>query len=288
MRAVVDTSALASFIAAAREVSAGQGDPVTAWEAYERGQHEVFARYFAGWGKAERRPAAAAAMVQTAERLTTAGLDWPGLLQDVAARMTALVPTDHEIPVVVFVGMGTSNGWVTQLRGQETVFLAAELAAPPPFDAVLIAHELTHALQYLMHPGWAAEDYALGALAFAEGLGTYVSALAYPGHGDNEYLWVDASHREWLRDCEQAWPTAAAALRDVADEPCGGAAERQFFSIGSSGEIASVPSRFGYYAGLRVVRDLATEMSPTELLALDVPQAQTLLRRRLDELLAQG
>jgi hypothetical protein len=280
MRAVVDTSALESFIVAAGEVSAGKADPVTAWDAYERRHLDVFARYFEGWGKPERRPAAAAAMAETAERLASTATDWPGLLEDVAARMTELVPADLEIPVVVFVGMGASNGWVTQLHGRETVFLAAEIAAPPPFDEVLIAHEVTHAVQDLMHPVWAAEDYALGALAFAEGLATHVSALAYPGHADDEYLWFDASHQQWLRDCEQAWPTAAAAFGHVVDEPSGAPAEREFFMIGPAGETA-VPSRFGYYAGLRVVRDLASKMTPSDLLALDVPEAQRLVRRSL-------
>jgi hypothetical protein len=286
MRAVVDTSALESFISSAGEVSAGAAHPVTAWDGYERRHHELFARYFAGWGKAERRAAAAAAMVHTAEQLTAAGTDWHRLLADVAARMTALVSADLEIPVVVFVGMGTSNGWVTELRGRETVFLAAELAAPPPFDAVLIAHEMTHAVQDLMQPAWAAEDYRIGALIFAEGLGTHVSALAYPGHTDDEYLWVDTAHQQWLRECEQAWPTAAEALTHVLDEPCGGAAERQFTSTGSMD--VTVPSRFGYYAGLRVVHHLAAGMTTTDLLSIDVPEAQSLVRRCLDELLAQG
>lgn len=115
MRAVVDTSALESFIAAAGESSAGLLDPITAWNGYELGHEDLFARYFDGWGDANKRPAAAAVMVETAARLVDGGVDWHRLLGDVVARLTALVPRDLEIPVVVFVGMGTSNGWVTRL-----------------------------------------------------------------------------------------------------------------------------------------------------------------------------
>jgi len=283
MRAVVDTSALESFIVAAAEVSAGVLDPVTAWTGYERGHQEVFARYFDGWGEAQRRSTAATAMVQTAARLAASGLDWHGLLGDVAARMTALAPGELDIPVVVFVGMGTSNGWVTPLGGRATVFLAAELAAPPPFDAVAAAHELTHAAQHLLNPAWEATDYPLGAHVFAEGLATYLSALAYPGHADDEYLWVDSTHQQWLRDCEQAWPTAALALQQALDEPCGGAAERQFFAARSAGANAAVPTRFGYYAGWRIVRDLANEMADADLLTLDIPTTQRLVHHRLDD-----
>jgi len=283
MRAVVDTSALESFIDAAGEASTGEVEPVTAWAGYEHRHADLFARYFDRWGDVQRRPAAAAAMVQTAERLAASGLDWHGLLDDVAARMTALVPEDLEVPVVVFVGTGTSNGWVTPLGGRSTVFLAAELAAPPPFEAVLTAHELTHAAQYLLNPAWEAADYPVGANAFAEGLATFVSSLAYPGLGDDEYLWFDSAHQQWLRDCEQAWPTAAASLAQVLDEPCGGAAERRFFSSPPAGEKATVPRRFGYYAGWRIVRDLAAEMTAADLLTLDIPTTQRLVRDRLDD-----
>ena len=91
MRAVIDTSALKSFMVAAYEVSTGALDTVTAWVEYEHRHGDLFDRYFDGWGDAERRPAAAVAMVQTAESLAASGLDWDGLLDDVAARMTALV-----------------------------------------------------------------------------------------------------------------------------------------------------------------------------------------------------
>lgn len=283
MRAIVDTSALTSFLVAAGETSAGVLDPVTAWAGYERQHRDVFARYLDGWGDDQHRSAAVAAMVQTAERLADAEVDWHGQLEDVAARMTAVVPGDLEVPVVVFVGMGTSNGWVTPLGGRATVFLAAELAAPPPFGTVLTAHELTHAAQHLLNSAWEASDYPLGAHAFAEGLATYLSALAYPGHADDEYLWFDSTHQRWLRDCEQAWPTAAAALQRVLDETCGGAAERQFFAARPAGENAVVPIRFGYYAGWRIVRDLATEMTTADLLTLDIATARQLVRRRLGD-----
>jgi len=283
MRALVDTSALESFLVAAGDVSAGRLDPVAAWAGYEGHHGDLFDRYFDQWGDAQARPVAAAAMVQTAERIAAAGLDWHGLLDDVTARMTALVPGDLEVPVVVFVGTGTSNGWVTPLGGRSTVFLAAEVAAPPPFDAVLTAHELTHAAQYSLKPAWEAADNPVGANAFAEGLATYLSALACPGYGDDEYLWFDSTHQQWLRDCERAWPTAAASLAEVLDEPCGGAAERRFFAAPRAGENAAVPRRFGYYAGWRIIRDLALEMTAADLLTLDIPSAQRLVHRSLDD-----
>jgi hypothetical protein len=282
VRVVVDTSALASFLGAADEVTAGRLEPLAAWTVYEKQHPEVFASYLTGWGSPDRRPAAAAAMPATAARLRTAAVDWPGLLEQVTAAMAPLVEADVELPVVVFVGMGTSNGWVTTLAGRRTVFLAAEFIPDPALGAVLAAHELTHAVQHLLNPAWDRSGYPIAAHAFAEGLATHVSAVAVPGRRDDEYLWFDGTHQPWLIDCERAWPAAAAALRAVLDEPCGGAAERRFFTLHPAGGDTGIPSRFGYYAGLRAVREAALTSSVPELLGLDVSAASQRVRDHLD------
>lgn len=283
MHVTVDTSALESFMTAAQKVAVGVQDPLSAWVDYETHHEPVFGRYFDGWGEPQYRNAAAEAMVQTAEAVHAAGVGWRDLLDSVAARMSVLVPGALEVPVLVFIGMGTSNGWVTNLGGRATVFLAVELAAQPPLDRVLIAHELTHAAEHLLNPEWEASDYPLGAHAFAEGLGTFASQLAYPGHTDDEYLWLDSAHEQWLRSCEAAWPMAAAALLKVLDDPCGGAAEQHFFSARPAHASKTIPSRFGYYAGLRIVREAAADANVTDLLNLDIVSAQQLVRRQLEQ-----
>ena len=98
MRALVDTSASESFLVAAGDVFAGRLDPVAAWAGYEGHHGNLFDRYFDRWGDAQARLVAATAMVQTAERIAAAGLDWHGLLDDVAARMTALRARTIRIP----------------------------------------------------------------------------------------------------------------------------------------------------------------------------------------------
>jgi hypothetical protein len=76
-------------------------------------------------------------------------------------------------------------------------------------------------------------------------------------------------------------------LPPVADEPSGDATERQFFSVTSAEEIASIPRRFGDFAGLRVVREIAAEMTPATCCPFGVPDVQRLFRG-LDELLTYG
>lgn len=71
-------------------------------------------------------------MMQTAERIEASGPDWHTLLNDVTTQLTPMVPGDVDVPVVVLVGTGPSNGWVTQLAGRTRVFFAAEVAARLP------------------------------------------------------------------------------------------------------------------------------------------------------------
>lgn len=133
----------------------------------------------------------------------------------------------------------------------------------------------------MLMPEWVANDYPIGALVFAQGLGTYLSALGYPGHGDDEYLWMDSIHQERLRDCEQAWPTATAGLRHALDEPCRGAAERRYFSAKPASDGAPVPTGFGYYASLRVLHELGRDMTTADLLTLDIATVQRLIHKHL-------
>lgn len=114
--------------------------------------------------------------------------------------------------------------------------------------------------------------------------------LAVPARRDDEYLWFDTTHRAWLAGCERVWPVAAAALGQALDEGCGGPAERRFFALHPASDEAAVPSRFGYHAGLRAVRDAARSRTVAELLTLDIPTAGGLVREYLDRGLrkAQG
>lgn len=228
MRITLDTTALESFLEEASQLSARATDPVEAWCRYESSHQALFDCYYKGWGKPGRRSLGAQSMQETAERVQARSSEWRQVIEETAAVLSDFLP-DIEIPAVMFVGSGTSNGWATSLNGKITVFLAAELAPPPPLLSILVAHEATHAVQSTLDCAWAGDDYTIGALLFAEGLATYVSALAFPGLPWDHYLWFDSSHETWLRQCGDAWPAASAALADAL-ETCGGDAEHRFFS----------------------------------------------------------
>ncbi len=150
----------------------------------------------------------------------------------------------------------------------------------PAVDRVLVAHELTHAVHGLADPGWDADDYPLGAHTFSEGLAAYVD----PGRSRplrRGVAVVRLHHQQWVQDCDRGWPAVAAGLARAVDDPCGGTAERRFFGLRPDEDLPDVLVRFGYHAGLRLVRELADTASVTELLAVDVLTAHQLSRGRL-------
>lgn len=278
MRVTVDLSAFDRFLSTAGRVGSDDPDAAErAWRRYEDEHSELFASYFRGWGSPGRRAAAADRILTTAERLHAANTDWRSVVHESIETLDGLVP-DVEVPVVVFVGMGTSNGWVTTYRGHTTLFLAAEQAPPAHLLPVLVAHEGVHAVQQIVERDWDDDVYTIAASTFAEGLATYASTLAVAGLRDDQYLWFDDEHEDWHGACVRTDPVVRQRLSEVLSES-GREVERRFFML--SGDHSPTPQRFGYFAGLDVVRRLARLHSLDQLLRWDRATASRAVARSL-------
>jgi hypothetical protein len=169
-----------------------------------------------------------------------------------------------DVPAVLLVGVGTSNGWVARWEGAPTLFLALELLPDPPYDEILVVHEMTH----LAHDRSRLEPWpeTVGTRVFAEGLATAVSARMTPGRRPDEYLWFGDAHRKWLDACDRRRAEIRAAVLDGLDldEELGD----QFFSANPD-RSRGLPVRCGYWIGLLAVdRILAAEPERSARLAL--------------------
>lgn len=173
---------------------------------------------------------------------------------------------------VLLVGMFWSDGWVVDVDGQRTGFIAVEmLAAAPPFRTeILLAHEAAHvAHAACLGPGWD-ELTTLGHGLFLEGLATLASARLVPGHDEATYLWTGLERTqqrkltmaEWLEACAAAWPSARARLRDHLHETDPASSAPYFLGDRAPPEL---PERVGYFAGYRLVSALAREHPIAEL-----------------------
>jgi hypothetical protein len=227
----------------------GEARTEQAWaRRYEQAHLEIFEVYYNGWGDPLRRVAAAQMAGTTAARIAHAARRAQDLIDDAARRfIDGGLLTGPDLPAVLLVGVGTSNGWVADLRGQPTLFLALEMLPDPPFDQILVLHEAAHLAHQLARPQHWPET--VGARTFDEGLATAVSRHLLPGHDLGAYLWFQDGMNEWITACETSWPDVRSRLTDsldLAGEPHGAV----LFSAkpGISGDL---PMRSGYYAGLK-------------------------------------
>ncbi len=181
------------------------------------------------------------------------------------------------VPVVLLAGTTAVNGWVDVHESRPTLFLELTQLPPAPYDAVLIAHELTRVAHQRHRAGAWPETVA--ALLFAESLATTVSRDLVPGLGDARYLWFADGHQPWLDACTAAYPTVAAELVGVLEstDPVVG---RRFFSAGA-GHSGTLPVRAGYYAGLRLVAEMRATVDDIALAGSDLARITASLRARL-------
>ncbi len=211
-----------------------------------------------------------AAMVREAEPRAVA------LVARLAGDLAGLLG-EEPVPVVLLSGTTAANGWVDVHEARPTLFLELTRLPPAPYDAVLVAHELTHVTHQRRRAG--AWPGTTAALLFAEGLATAVSRDLVPGLGDAGYLWFADGHQPWLDACAAAYPTVTAELAGVL-ESTDPAVGRRFFSAGT-GHSGTLPVRAGYYAGLRLVAEMRSAKGDSALARSDLRQVTASLSTHL-------
>jgi hypothetical protein len=155
-----------------------------------------------------------------------------------------------DLQAVVMVGVGTSNGWVSEFRGRPTLFLAVEQIPATAYPRILAAHELAHAVQ-LPEVAWL-DDGPLGQWIYSEGFATALTAELLPEYGLAEHLWFGGGYDDWLAECLHVLPAAQAAiLADLESEDDDVAGRYLYLNRESP-----FPHRIGYLVGTRLVQDL--------------------------------
>ena len=219
---------------------------VEAWtEVYESAFPAAFATYYPSRGSpARREPAAREApnlVASMAEREQRA-LE---LVVSAADSLTAQHALDDlDFQTVLLVGTSSANGWTARLSGVPTLFLALEMLPEPPFDGVLIHHELMHIShdQRARIDGW--PESVAGSL-FCEGLATAASRRLVTGLSDSAYLWFDDNHAPWVSECADQSKRIRAMARSELDSTTDAIVATLFSARPSS----PLPTRCGYWLG---------------------------------------
>jgi hypothetical protein len=252
-----------------------------AWtDTYEAAHPRVFATYHRRWGRHDRCLASVTDVPQQARTLPVVEARARRLAEHAERSFRAAGLIDDDLDVVLMVGGHTSNGWVTDLDGRDTVFLALEFLGDPPYDGVLVSHEALHVAHLRRGAGVWPEDGA--ASLFQEGLAVAVSRALHPGLPDSAYLWHDDAHDDWVDECAAMGPQLAARTLGLLDRAHDDPAVLALFTGGRG--PAGLPARAGYWLGDIVVGSLLEETPGDELLEWDHATVRLAVADRLGEM----
>lgn len=254
-------------------------DRAAAWVAsYEARFPSVFEVYYRAWGDPSARDVAATQAPALVDQVVAAELRAMDLLGRAEAdfRTHGLLNGD-DLRAVLMVGGHTSNGWVAEHQGRPTLFLALEYLGEPPFDHLLVVHELAHVVQAHRSAATRARTFPASLAVMVEGAATTTSRVLRPGFDDGAYLWMDDDHDAWLEQCTCATGGIAALLLEHPDTHDDHEAVAPLFRNRPG---AAIPPRSGYWVGDLISRTMLQQgCGLRELLSLGPSQAHDLVTR---------
>jgi hypothetical protein len=236
-------------------------------ELYEQPNRALFDLYYTNWASPDRLDAALDRFPGEAATISARAPSLPQRITE-AAQVTAefLEQPVPDLDVQLLVGLFSSDGWVTDFRGRQTLFVAVEYV--PPYDALFFAHECTH----LVHHATGFDGDTVAAAVVAEGLAVAVSAELEPGHEEAVYLWMRDGCEDWLAECVAREEELSAKLRADLDSEDPDVYARWF--LGKPNE-SGLPARSGYFLSHRWMRDLGVPYR--DLVSWDYERARAAL-----------
>ncbi|QKE85150.1 hypothetical protein [Arthrobacter sp. NEB 688] len=180
---------------------------------------------------------------------------------------------DDELHAVLMVGTHTSNGWVAELNGRRTLFLALEYLGEPPCDDLLVVHELSHVVQGQRSPAARASTYASSRAVMLEGAATATSRVLRTGRSDSAYLWMDEHHQAWVHDCHGSSRMLARHLMQHHDVPDDHDVVAPHFRNQTR---EGIPPRSGYWVGDQIAQGILEQGTDIgSLLSITPEQARS-------------
>jgi hypothetical protein len=254
-------------------------DRADAWVAsYEARFPTVFEVYYRAWGNPSARHTAAILAPALVEQVVAAEVRAMNLLGRAEAdfRTHGLLEGD-DLHAALMVGGHSSNGWVAEHQGLPTLFLALEYLGGPPFDDLLVVHELAHVAQAQRSAATRAPTFPASLAVMVEGAATTTSRVLRPGFDDGAYLWMDSDHDDWLDECVSATPGIAALLLEHADTLDD---DEAVAPLVRNRPEAGIPPRSGYWVGDLISRTMLQRgCGLGELLSIGPNQARDLVLR---------
>lgn len=261
-------------------------------ELYETPNQDVFDVYFSRYGRRANLGNALDGYDDVVARVAAITPEIISRAEQIAPKCMALVGKETAVlPLVLLVGVFNSDGWVTELNGTPTTFLALEVESNSKLAVidVVLAHELTHGL-HAQCCDLKINTTTVGEGLFVEGLAVLVSTLIVPTTPEVVYLCpgggktlTGQSCSDWLADCYQQLSfLCQELLRDLerADE------ERyaSYFWSRQQTKREGVPLRAGYVIGYEIMKRLSQQHRIAELARWSSDQVMAAVRQQLQEM----
>jgi hypothetical protein len=177
---------------------------------------------------------------------------FPGALTTAVERFRQVFPEFvPPLPIYLVHSLGTRDGGSDYLGGRKVMLFGADVIARIHNDDSLQPF-LTHELFHLEHARHFADCDQLWCPLWQEGLATFATSTMTPGATDHQLLLDQPAPIRPQTDAH--WPQALcwiAARFDATDSRDIGAA------FTGSEQPPDLPSRFGYYVGLRIAAEVA-------------------------------
>jgi hypothetical protein len=192
------------------------------------------------------------------------------------------------MPIYLIHSLGTRDGGTDWVAGRMVMLFGADEIAQFHWDESLqpfLVHELFH-IEHIRH---FADCDQLWCSLWQEGLATYTASILTPNASDHQLI-LDVPHpiRE---DTVAHWPDALCWTAEHFDSTNPSEVSASFTggpkpsTFSGDPRLAPLPSRFGYYIGLRVATQAAKTRPLSELDRLDDQAARPAVARALAELM---
>jgi len=267
------------------------------WRAlYEDPNRDIFDVYYSRWGDPDRLEAALHRFEEAAPRVRAIAPEAARAIRHLGPECAQLFGAPHaEVRYVLMVGLFTSDGWATHLRGEPTSFLALEwdqYSRRRDLE-IMVAHEAAHSVHDQCGP-FRPDSTVVGEGLFAEGLAQLASTILAPGAPEAAYLcpggertMVGQDCAEWVAECDRRWPELRRwLLRDLerSEVPRFAAYFWGPRHHTDPDPHENVPVRAGYVVGYRVVSALSRHHNIAAMARWPAERAVAEVRQALEQM----
>lgn len=248
---------------------------------YERSYPALFSHYFKYWARRKNFPN----HLSRAEVVKRKGLV-TGALKEIDRKLAGARFEMKNIDVVLFVGLGTTNGHAFKDNDKFIVWLPLEGYETKLQAIIFITHEIIHALHYTQSPDFyfhnVIEKRHVARQLITEGLATWLT-IKILNVDEGLALWANYISKSkikiWLQNCRQKHELYKYILKNFSSSN----PKIGLFYANDPADIINY--RAGYYVGLKLVEAMAKDkgLKAAEMLRIPRRKFEAIAKRWLRE-----